>query len=243
MKKLNQVIAIEKDIKSRAMSLISEAHKISQKPDLFNGFSKKYQPKDEEGEQFPDEKKKVICSYGKQLEIVRLAFTKILDITLTKDVGNCDAKINLEIDGLLIGENIPATFLLTLEKNIIDIRTFINELPTLDESENWIYDVNSDEHKTESISTHKTKKTTRPIVLYEATKEHPAQVQLVNEDVVIGYWETVKSSGAIPLSLKQKMLTRLEKLSHEVKSAREKANSTEITDKYIGNAIFDYLFK
>jgi hypothetical protein len=35
-------------------------------------------------------------------------------------------------------------------------------------------------------------------VLYDATEHHPAQTQLISEDVIVGWWETVKHSGAIP---------------------------------------------
>ncbi len=39
MAKLNQIIAIEKGIKSKAYAHVTELHKACQKPDLFNGFS------------------------------------------------------------------------------------------------------------------------------------------------------------------------------------------------------------
>ena len=48
MAKLNQIIAIEKGIKSKSHSEISELYKLVQKPALFNGFSKSYQANDEE---------------------------------------------------------------------------------------------------------------------------------------------------------------------------------------------------
>jgi hypothetical protein len=51
--KLNQVIAIEKGTKSRALQELTEAHQTLQKPALLAGISRTYRPKDEEGEQFP----------------------------------------------------------------------------------------------------------------------------------------------------------------------------------------------
>ncbi|MDQ3812829.1 MAG: hypothetical protein M3347_02630 [Armatimonadota bacterium] len=38
--KLNQVVAIEKGVKSRVYGEVTELHKTSQKPELFNGFIK-----------------------------------------------------------------------------------------------------------------------------------------------------------------------------------------------------------
>jgi hypothetical protein len=57
--KLNQIIAIEKGIKSRVSSELTKLYKTVQKPDLFNGFSKIYQKKDEESEDLPPEQKRV----------------------------------------------------------------------------------------------------------------------------------------------------------------------------------------
>ncbi len=47
MARLNQIIAIEKGIKSRAYAELTELHKAAQKPDLFHGFVKTYQKRDE----------------------------------------------------------------------------------------------------------------------------------------------------------------------------------------------------
>ena len=48
--KLNQVIAVEKGIKAKAHSEVTELHKLCQKPELFNGFAKVYQKIDDGGE-------------------------------------------------------------------------------------------------------------------------------------------------------------------------------------------------
>ena len=58
MPKLNQIIAIEKGVKSRVYGEITEMHKSSQKPELFNGFVKTYRKKDEDSEDYPPERKK-----------------------------------------------------------------------------------------------------------------------------------------------------------------------------------------
>ena len=59
MAKLNQIIAIEKGVKARVYGELTELHKAVQKPELFNGFSKTYQKKDDDGEDLPAEKKRV----------------------------------------------------------------------------------------------------------------------------------------------------------------------------------------
>ena len=78
--------------------------------------------------------------------------------------------------------------------------------------------------------------------LSPATDKHPAQVQLVSEDVLAGYWNEKKFSGAVPASYKAELINRVETLIQAVKFAREKANDTEVTDLKVGDAVFGYLF-
>lgn len=53
MAKLNQIIAIEKGVKARVYGELTGLNKAVQKPELFNGFAKAYQKKDEDGEDLP----------------------------------------------------------------------------------------------------------------------------------------------------------------------------------------------
>jgi predicted Zn-ribbon and HTH transcriptional regulator len=80
-------------------------------------------------------------------------------------------------------------------------------------------------------------------VLYDATDKHPAQTQLIVEDITVGYWNVIKQSGAIPENRKKEILERIEELTKQVKSAREKANMVDAENKEIGYTLFSYLFK
>jgi hypothetical protein len=240
--RLNQVIAIEKEVKSRNQQTITNIYKSFQKPDLFNGFTKKYRPLDDEGEKFADENKKVVCNVENLLNSVIESMTESFDFTLTKDTGNTNAFADIIVDGKTIAHNVPSTFIIFLEKQLIDIRTMINSIPTLDINEDWKSDVNSNLYKTDSIETHRTKKVPKVLVKYEATDKHPAQTEVYNEDVIIGYWNTEKLSGAMSIPGKEAILKRLEKLIKAVKIAREKANNTDVVKQEIGDAIFSYIF-
>ena len=59
MAKLNQIIAVEKGIKSRSYEELTKAHHALEKPTLLSGLSRSYQPKDEEGDKLPSESTKV----------------------------------------------------------------------------------------------------------------------------------------------------------------------------------------
>jgi hypothetical protein len=241
MSKLNQVIAIEKGVKSRVYGEITEMHKSSQKPELFNGFIKTYRKKDEEGEDYPQERKKVQLVAEQMLAQAAKLLTELFDVTATKDWANRHAVADVEIDGNVLIKDAPVPYLLFLEKQISDLHTFVDKIPVLDESDDWTRDENSGLFKTAAIPTHRTKKVQKPIVLYEATKEHPAQTQMITEDVVVGYWDTVKHSGGLPAPRKQQLLERIEKLSKAIKFAREQANNAEAEERKIGGAIFAFL--
>lgn len=243
MPKLNQIVAVEKSVKSRVYGDFTELHKASQKAELFTGFSKNYRKKDEEGEDYPPEQKKVQLEAGEVLAQVSKLLAELLDVTATKDFANCLAFADVSVDGVVLVKDAPVPFLLFLEKQITDLHTFVDKIPTLDTADDWQSDPNSGLFKTPSIATHRTKKVQKPVVLYEATDKHPAQTQLITEDVVVGYWDTVKQSGALPVPRKRELLERLEKLSQAVKFAREQANNHEAEEKKVGETLFGYLFK
>ena len=92
------------------------------------------------------------------------------------------------------------------------------------------------------MQTVRTKKIPRNHVKAEATEHHPAQVEVYYEDVAVGYWRTVKFSGALPARRVNELLERVERLQQAVKFAREEANNLEVEDQKVGEKVFQYLF-
>ena len=240
--RLNQIIAIEKGIKSQALRDLTDAHKTLQKTALLSGISRTYRSKDEEGEVFPPESTKVQVNVEEIIRETTDIMTKLFDITATKDWANNKARADVVVDGQTIVKDVPVTYLLFLEKQLTDLHTFIKNLPTLDAGESWEYDPSSDCFATEPLQTTKTKKVPRNHVKAEATEHHPAQVEVYYEDIVVGYWKTIKFSGALPAKRVNELLQRIQKLQHAVKFAREEANSIEVEEQKIGKRVFDFLF-
>ncbi|HSU66930.1 MAG TPA: hypothetical protein VLJ39_08670 [Tepidisphaeraceae bacterium] len=227
---------------SRTVKEFTEIHKEMQKHELLSGISRTYQPADEDGEQLPPESKQVQVRVTDKIRQAREALIDLLDVVITQDAANCEAKADLVVDGKTLAKDVPVTNLLFLEKQLTDLHTFIDKLPTLDPAEEWTFDKNKDFYVTPPTRTVRTKKVSKPIVLHPPTKEHPAQTQLVQEDVTAGHWSTVKFSGAVAARDRNEMLARVNKLSEAVKFAREQANSNEVKDRKIGAVILDYLF-
>lgn len=242
MAKLNQILAIEKNKKTQIYAEIGELHKAVQKPDLMNGFNKVYQPKSEDSEVFPPESKRVQYNFRDVFAQICTRTVEFFDITATKDWSNCEARANIIIDNVAFLENVPVTYLLFLEKQLNDLRTIVDQMAELDPGENWKWDPEAGQHRTEPTQTQKTKKVQRPIVMYDATEKHPAQTQLITDDVIIGHWSTTKFSGAIPKTLKHKLLLRIDILNDAVKFAREHANNMEATKREVGQKILEYVF-
>lgn len=242
MAKLNQILALEKGVKQRVHSAITQLHKAVQKPALMSGFRKVYHRKDENGEQYPAERQKVQFSTPDVIAALTEDLTTLFDLTATKDVANCSATANVLVDDEVLLKDVPATYLLFMEKQLADLHTFFTKMAELDPGADWSKDESTGLYQTEPVETQRTAKLQRPIVLYDATPEHPAQTQLITEDVVVGQWSIVKYSGAIPPGEKKVIVARIDKLLSAVKCAREDANSREVVNQTTGKKVLDYLF-
>ncbi len=239
--KLNQIIAIEKGVKNKAFQEITDAYQKLQKAALLSGISRTYRPKDEEGERLPGEATKVQLKTEQVIDDVKEGLARLFDVTATKDTANCEAKADVVVDGQTLAKDLPATYLIFLEKQLADLHTFISKLPTLDVADTWNFDSSQDYWASEAVETTRTKKIPRNHVKAEATEKHPAQVDVFYEDVVVGYWRTVKYSGALPSKAVNEMQSRIEKLQEAVKFAREQANSLEVKDVKVGESLLNYV--
>lgn len=241
MAKLNQILAVEKGVKASTQRAVTDAYHTIQKAPLLSGLSRTYQPIDDEGEQLPPESTRVQVQAEQVLAGAAEALTKLFDVTATKDWTNTAAKADVVIDGQTLLTSVPVTYLLFLEKQLVDLHTLISKLPTLDPAETWIYDDNAETWRTEPVKTTRTKKVPRNHVLAEATDKHPAQVQVFTEDIIVGYWTKTTFSGALPARRVNELLTRVQKLQDAVKFAREEANGAPAEDVSVGEAVFRYL--
>jgi len=240
--KLNQIIAITQGKKTQAHKTITDAYQLLQKGGLLDGLSRTYKPRDDEGEPLPPEKKMVQLKVRESIQTVTQTLTELFDVVATQDVANCQARADVTVDGNVLLRQIPVTYLLFLEKQLVDLHTFVDKLPTLDPGETWQYSAEVDAHASEPHQTTKTKKVLKNHVKAEATKEHPAQVETYTEDVVVGYWTTTKFSGAIPAREKNEVIERVRRLQEAVKAAREEANTMQVEQQKVGANIFQYVF-
>ncbi len=242
MAKLNQIIAIQAGKKAQAKETLAAAYQQVKKPELLTGLVRTYQPRDDGGEPQPDERKHVQVKVSDVIRKVTDDLIEMFDVVATQDWANSQAKADVVVEGRKLIEGVPVTHLLFLEKQVADLRTFVESLPVLDTGEDWEYKEEADGYVSRPSRSNRTKKVPKNHVKYEATKEHPAQVEMYMEDVWVGTWTTTKFSGATPAATKNAMLDRVRKLLDAVKAAREEANGLDVKPKKLGAAVLGYVF-
>ena len=81
------------------------------------------------------------------------------------------------------------------------------------------------------------------MVKVEASEHHPAQAEIVHDDVLVGYWSQLFTSGALPEPRRRQLLGRVDSLRKAVKEAREEANSMRVEAIEVGTAISRWLLQ
>lgn len=239
---IHQLLAKEPTVKATAQKTLTTAHHNLAKPQLLTGVSRTYTPRDEEGEQLPPESVRVQLAVPAVLSNVQTALSEMFDLAFTKDVANQQARADIIVGDSTLATEVPVSTLLTLEKELRDLATFVSKLPVLDPAEDWHWDENQGWFATEPVTTVRTRKVPRNHVKAEATQHHPAQVEVYYEDVPVGYWKTVKFCGALPQMQVAAMAGRVRTLQQAVAEARQRANSTEAHGRQIGVKLLNFVF-
>jgi hypothetical protein len=238
---LAQIVALSKGVKDRTESAQTRIFHETQKTALFNGLTRTYAPRDDDGERLPAERQGVQLTADGLLAELAGVLTRAFDLEATKDRTNQEARADVIVGGHVLLQGVPATTLLYLEKQLVRLRNEFYKLPMLSPEVEWSPDESTGLWRSAAKETVRTKKTPRNHVKAEATAHHPAQVEMYFEDTLDGYWTQTLFSGAVSAPRRAALLRRVQDLSDAVKVAREEANTTAAVDLKAGQAIFDYL--
>lgn len=245
MSKLHELLAVEPDLANASKILVKETEKtFSSKENLFIGWNRHLEMLEEGKEpDAPPEFQEMTETVSQKLSYVGAHIAKYLNAVYQKECTNQSASADLTVDGQFIGVQVPATFLLGLETKLKDLRNMYLAIPTLPPGIKWEFDEALNAYRmVEPEVKMKTAKTFRHKVLYEATKEHPAQIEKWEENVNVGKYVRNVWSGMISSSDKSKILMRLDKLIRAVKKARMQANDIKVEDhNNIGVKIISYI--
>lgn len=243
MPKLNQIVAIATGQKTRSQDALTKLYHILQKPALFAGQHRTYEPLNEEGQRFQPESVQIQVRAPQVLADIEMALTPLYDVTAQQDFSNCVARADVKVDGKAIIADAPIPYLLFLEKRLVDLRTALKAIPTLDPSVSWRWSEDQNLFVSDPQTTYRTEKEPTVVTLAAPTDKHPAQTQLLMLDKNVGTWTTFRYSGAAKASDVDAMVARVDRLIEAVKFAREKANSIDAVDVKVAGPIFDYVLR
>lgn len=237
MPKLHELLAAEKTPTGAWNQLFEDTLKKFKNPThFFDGHSKSLamiedSPGNKAIEDQAREEKPVTTTVYDTLQYALDIFAKAEDLQFQKNDTNRRATGDVMWRGKVLLAALPVDELLGLEARLTKLRQLLAEVPTLDATKHWVPADNIGAHVYAlkfPEETTKTEKQVTPIVLKEATKEHPAQVQAISRDVVVGKFTTIKRSGAATALQKAEAIKRIDELLIEIKQARMRANETQV---------------
>jgi hypothetical protein len=247
MAKLHELLAAESTVKTQADKCRS---------DLLNTFEKKrhlfgekvvtFLPNTDGAPAVTEEQSDLQTTVKTELKWIGDIWSKALDAAFQIAHSNMGARADVVLDdGTVLLSAVPATALLELEKRAGEIHGLVSAIPTLDPAKGFKEDPDRGVgvYRARDDNRVRTKKITRPMVKYEATKEHPAQVDLVQEDVAIGTIRAQEWSGLITPGDKADMLARAEELRRALKTARSRANEAPAATETVGAKVFGFVFR
>lgn len=242
MSKLHELLAAEPDVKAAALNAASFTSEIFKKgKNKFLGHIKQYRPLDEEGQHFPDENQPIAASVSEALDYFASEYGRWIDIAIQKEVTNQTATASLQLSNDGNFRVLPATALLNLESKLVKLREIYAAIPTNDPARTWAWNGDEERYESPEITNYKTEKVPEAMVGYEATPEHPAQVQWFTKDIRVGEWTQVLYSSMIPANGKRLLLGRIDELIIMVKQARQRANTAEVEQIEVAKSLFDYI--
>lgn len=250
MTKLHELLAAEKTPTGAWNTLYEETlKKFGNQTAYFEGHSKGLKMIEETDannalEGAAREEKTVTTTVFDTLDYALDLFGKAEDLQFQKNTTNRKAGGDVMWRGKILLSGVPIDELLGLEARLTKLRLLIVAVPTLDATKYWQPQPQGQSHvwelKFPEVTT-KTEKKSIPIIAVQATKEHPAQVQLSSRDEVVGRYTTTRRSGAATALQKAEGLKRIDELLVEIKQARTRANETEVQAVKISNVLLPLL--
>ncbi|MEM7183323.1 MAG: hypothetical protein AAF518_20590 [Spirochaetota bacterium] len=251
---LHEILAIEQELKGNAERSRSQlVDMFRSKQSHFTGIKRTYRPFSVDEAQGETSGEKVeaetqlVTTVPNELENAFQEIRKAIDLNYQIDKANTEAKADITIDGVTLAQEVPATFLLQLEKRLREIRLLFKEIPCFDPVRIWNTDPGADKKhvlRADPVTTIRKRKTRKYKVMYEATKEHPAQVDIVEVDEPVGEIKSYEWTGMLSSRKKNELLEQVDKLLEAVKRARSRANEVEIEqENKVAEKLISYLLK
>jgi hypothetical protein len=252
MAQLHELLAAEKTATAQRDNLAKETeNKFAKGEQYYSGFTKTLKmlgddPSNASVEAAARQDKTLPTTVVSTIDYFFKFWGRAEDVLFQKNVTNTKAVADIEYKGNVIAKDVPVDELMGLETRLSDLRKMFTQMPTLDASKDWEPDTSAAQPGTwravnDSVTT-KTEKVMTPVVLYPHSEKHPAQIEKVTKDVVVGTFTTKTISGATTAIQKANALAAIDELLIEVKKARTRANSVPVVNVQIGKTLTDIIF-
>lgn len=246
-KRLYELLVNEGRLKAQAQVVRTDLRNtFEKKRHHFEEKRKTFTSSDEGGVPMVEEQSDIQTTVPSELQWIASIWSKALDTSFQVAEGNTKARANVVLDnGTALLMDVPATALLELEKRADELMELLRAVPTLDPAKGFQLDTARGQHiyKARDVDKVRTRKVQKPLVLYPATPEHPAQTQVLSVDEPAGRLIEQEWSGLITPSVKSEMIAKAEEVCRAFKAARQRANAVELSDVLTTCAkqIFDYV--
>lgn len=249
MSKLHELLAVDGNLDGQATKTRQELTKtFESKRHLFEEKLVTFTSNVEGAKPVTEGQSDIQTSVAEEIVWISATLAKAIDVSHQIDLANTLARADVVTeDGDVVLKDVPATSLLQLEKRLKEVHDLAAAIPTLDPAKGFSLDTAKGKgvFKARDVMKNRTKKEQRPLVLAPATDKHPAQVNLITEDVVVGQIREQEWSSLITPAKKAEILGRCDVLLRAVKKARAKANEQEldVSSAKIGKKLLDFVFQ
>ncbi len=247
MGQLHQVLAVEGSLGDEANKALAETKVTLSKPENFIGGVKILEMfKDDRQKENSTEHRTVAHKARAVIDGMLVRVGNYWDAVFQKETANQSARADIILsNGVVLITNVPATFLLGLETKLKALKDVLATTPVLAPTTQWETSPAMEAGVWQSKGrkeTFKTEKSYKVQILAPATDKHPAQVDKIPVDEVIGKYLETQFSGAITPDAKAGMMARLDDLIVSVRKARARANEQEVSPyNGIGKVLLDYV--
>jgi len=244
--KLHELLAVEGDLEGKAKLVLDEAaNTFSKKPEHFIEQVRDLIMFDEARQnENTHESSAMVTTVGQKLSYIRRPVVRYYDALASKDATNQQAKADLVVEDVTLLSDVAATTLLALESKLKHLRGVFEAIPTLQPGMKWEPDAAFGDgvyRAAEDIKRNRTEKVIQHKVLYEATKEHPAQIEKWTQDTPVGDIITKSWSGMWTPAQKAEAIGRIDQLIQGAKKARQRANRQDVVETKVGDILFDFI--
>ena len=251
MAKLHELLAAEKTVVDASKKLMAGTNDKFQRVDQYFVGSLKTLSiiKDDASKKSLEDagraQKELVTTVPDTLAYAMNFWAKAEDLLYQKNKSNQQAQADIVFRGKTIATDVPVDELMGLEARLTELRNTMALIPTLDAGQQWKRKTDSDKNgvweTVNPVVSTKTEKVVTPVVLYAATEQHPAQIEKVSKDEVVGTFSEIKFSGSATSKQKADIIANIDELIAEVKQARCRANEQEVVKVEIGKTLTDLI--